>query len=291
MSSSPNDQLLSPLIELQRALEKAKIPLILGGGMSLYIRMQHLPSEPSRRYPFAIETRSTNDLDLFLGADLIVDAAKVTKLREIIAALGYAVDPNARNFQFVKEVEVYGSRRQVRVELLSAPPSATTMDKVEIKGFRIKPIGADDIHAYLTDSAAGIDIGQVQLAVRTEASEQATITIPSAYNYLILKLHAFDDRKSKKDAKSNEGRHHAYDIFATVSRMSEDDWATAAEHLKAHSASDYLARAIQIRRESFSSHTAVGVIRIRESKDFQRNRQAYEPYLDQFISDMNDLFP
>lgn len=290
MSSSPNDQLLSPLIELQRALEKAKIPLILGGGMSLYIRMQHLPSEPSRRYPFAIETRSTNDLDLFLGADLIVDAAKVTKLREIIAALGYAVDPNARNFQFVKEVEVYGSRRQVRVELLSAPPSATTMDKVEIKGFRIKPIGADDIHAYLTDSAAGIDIGQVQLAVRTEASEQATITIPSAYNYLILKLHAFDDRKSKKDAKSNEGRHHAYDIFATVSRMSEDDWATAARHLKAHSESEYLKRAIQIRKDCFATKTAVGVLRIQENETYIRNRDSYNPHLDQFIKDMADLF-
>ncbi len=126
-----NDQLLTHLVHLQRELEKANIPLILGGGMSLYVRMQYLNVAKSSRYPFTIETRSTNDLDLFLSADLIVDAEKVLKLREIIGALGYVVDSNAKNFQFIKETEMYGSRRQVRVELLATPPANELEDKVE----------------------------------------------------------------------------------------------------------------------------------------------------------------
>jgi hypothetical protein len=290
MTSNPNDQLLAHLIELQRELEKEKIPLILGGGMSLYVRMQYLRATAPDRYPFSVETRSTNDLDLFLASALIVDAEKVEKLREIIVRLAYTVDPNAKNFQFVKEVEIYGGRRQVRVELLAAPPSETQMDKVDVKGFRIKPVGVDDIHAYLTASAGGIDIGQLKAAVPAGGSSEAVITIPSAYNYLILKLHAFDDRKSKKDAKSDEGRHHTYDIFVTVTRMNEEDWTNAAAHLKTQAGSDYLKRAIQIQKDCFSVRTGVGLLRLQENETYRRNRVAYDPYLDQFIKDMADLF-
>lgn len=290
MTNNSNDQLLAHLIELQQELERSKIPLILGGGMSLYVRMQYLRSEPSTRYPFGVETRSTNDLDFFLTSDLIVDAAKVSKLRDIIGALGYAVDPNAKNFQFTKTIEIYGASRQVRVELLAAPPVEEEKGKVDVKGFRIKPVGSDDIHAYLTASASGIDIGRIEVNVPIGPSKIATITIPSAYNYLILKLHAFDDRKSKKDSKSDEGRHHAYDIFVTVSRMSEEDWNIAAQHLKHHSQSGYLARSIQIQRDSFSSRSAIGVLRIQENEVYRRNRDLYDPHLDQFIQDMHELF-
>lgn len=54
-----NDQLLAQLLELHSELEAAKIPLILGGGMSLYLRLQYLGRQTSPNYPFAIETRST----------------------------------------------------------------------------------------------------------------------------------------------------------------------------------------------------------------------------------------
>ncbi len=290
MTRNPNDQLLARLVEFQRELEKEKIPLILGGGMSLYVRMQYLRAEVSVRYPFAIETRSTNDLDLFLASSLIADAEKVEKLREIITRLSYTVDSNAKNFQFVKEVEIYGSRHQVRIELLAAPPTEAQMSKVDVKGFRIKPVGVDNIHAYLTASAGGIDIGLLQVNVPAGGSSEATITIPSAFNYLILKLHAFDDRKSKKDAKSDEGRHHAYDIFATVTRMNEDDWSNATTHLKSQSGSDYLQRAIQIQKDCFSFRNAIGLLRIQENEAYRRNHATYDLYLDQFIKDMTDLF-
>ena len=56
--------------------------------------------------------------------------------------------------------------------------------------------------------------------------------IPAAFNFLILKLHAFEDRK--EDVESDLGRHHAYDIFATIIRVTEQNWKNAKEHFAPH---------------------------------------------------------
>lgn len=286
-----NDQLLAQLLELQSELEKAKLPLILGGGMSLYLRLQYLGRKPSPNYPFAIETRSTNDLDLFLTSDLIVNAGKIDQLREILLRLGYVADPKANNFQFMKDMTVFGSRRQVRVDLLSAPPTDADTSKVEIKKPRIKPIGTEGIHAFLTEEARGIEIGSLEVAIPDGKAGTRKITIPSAFNYLILKLHAFNDRKDETDPKSDQGRHHAYDIFATVTQMGEPDWSNASAHLKAQSKQHYLQRATEIRAACFSKATDQGLLRLRENESYRRNSAAFDPHLEQFTRDMGDLFP
>lgn len=288
-SGATNDQLLSQLIELQQELEKAKISMILGGGMSLYLRLEYLRVAPSPGYPFAIETRSTNDLDLFLTSDLIVNSKKIERLREILGELGYRVDPKAKNFQFVKEIVVFGQRRQVRIDLLAAPPAEADRRKVVIKKPRIKPVGAEGIHAFLTEEATGIEFGRLEVSIPAGKARK-TVYIPSAYNYLILKLHAFDDRKSETDAKSDQGRHHAYDIFATVTQMGEHDWSDASAHFKAHAGTAYLRRAVQIRKECFSKVTDVGLLRLQENQSYRRNRATYDSYLERFVEDMAELF-
>jgi hypothetical protein len=290
-SNPANDQLLAQLLELHSELEKAHLPLILGGGMSLYLRIQYLRTPSSPHYPFSIETRSTNDLDLFLTSDLIVNPTKIEQLRKILLRLGYVVDPKAKNFQFMKDMEIFGSRRQVRVDLLAAPPSDADSGKVEVKKPRIKPIGTTGIHAFLTEEARGIEIGRLEVPIPGDKVGSGTITIPSAYNYIILKLHAFDDRKAESDPKSDQGRHHAYDIFATVTQMGEQDWSNAAAHLKAHAAHPYLLRAVQIRKTCFSKTTDLGLLRLQENEGYRRNKAVFDSHLQQFIGDLADLFP
>lgn len=264
------------------------------GGLSLYVRRTYLGTESGGRYPFDVEARATNDLDLFLSSELIVDREKVETIKQALAILGYCVDPNAKNFQFLKEVDLLGQKRTVKVDLLSAPPADTDLDKVEIKKPRIKPVGTSDIHARLTEEAEGIEIGLIAVDVNQFAQDvqlqDSKIYIPSSYNYIILKLHAFNDRKNRNDEKSDYGRHHAYDIFATVTQMNEADWETAQSHFKAHREREYLQKSITIQQECFSKPTDIGVIRLRENVAYRNRRDQYEPHLEQFLGDLRDLF-
>ncbi len=99
------------------------------------------------------------------------------------------------------------------------------------------------------------------------------------------------NRKNRQDPKSDFGRHHAFDIFATVARMEEHDWNNAKEHHELHKEQEYLRKAIEIRRNNFSKRSDLGLIRLRESESYRRNREIYDSYLEDFIQDLADLFP
>lgn len=289
-----NDPLVHHLVELVKELDKDGISIILGGGMSLYLRLRFMTGR-TPRYPFDPLVRSTADLDVFLSSRLIADLGKIESLQAALLRLNYAVDPKAKNFQFIKTVKLFGQDRLIKIDLLAAPPQDADTAKVEIKRPRIKPAGAEGIHAYLTEEAAGIEIGALPVELlKLDPSLKLThqgLFVPSAYNYLILKLHAYNDRKNEPDPKSDFGRHHAFDLFATVARMAEADWMNAQEHLKAHCDEAYLRKAVSIRGDDFAGKTALGLLRLRESDSFKRDQPIYDRYLDPFIQDLAALFP
>jgi hypothetical protein len=70
-----NDELLEHFLELQAALEERGVSIVLGGGMSLYVNLT-FRSNDTRRYPFEIKVRPTNDLDIYLSADILADGKK-----------------------------------------------------------------------------------------------------------------------------------------------------------------------------------------------------------------------
>jgi len=286
-----NDPLVACLAELAAELDRENIPVILGGGLSQYLRGK-LDGGRSPRYPFAAPARSTEDLDLFLSPPLIVDAGKIYGLRRALAAQGYSVRPEARNFQFEKNISLYGQPRTVKVDLLAAPPAGEDVAKVTIKRPRIKPKGAEDIHAYLADESEGIELGKIPvppaLLSTSLTLKNAVLFIPSVFNFLILKLHAFGD--SKNDEKKDLGRHHAWDIFAAVAGMAEADWAAARVHLASHAARPYLLKAAAIRAAEFSSATALGLLRLRDNEAYKRERALYDGYLELVIQDLAELY-
>lgn len=290
MTPDENDPLVRHLIELAVKLDAENIPVILGGGMSLYLR-QKLLSSRTPRYPFDVVARSTADLDLFLSSRLIADSGKIESLRRAIDRLGYRVLPKARNFQFAKKVALYGRERVIKIDLLAAPPHDEDMSLVSIHKPRIKPRGAAGIHAYLTDESEGIEFGKLAidpgLLDPSLSLKNKILFIPSAFNFLILKLHAFEDRKNEE--AGDFGRHHAWDIFATIVRMGEADWAAAKEHLDAHAARPYMKKAIEIRKTDFSIRTGLGILRLRENEAYRRERELFNKYLDPFIQDLAAL--
>ncbi len=130
MIEDENDPLLHHLLELIKELDAENIAVILGGGMSLYIRLK-IMSPPNRRYPFDIQVRSTNDLDLFLSSELIIDAVKIEVLRKILARLEYAAIPEAKNFQFSKKTDLYGQQKAINIDLLAPRPAKSDRAKVQ----------------------------------------------------------------------------------------------------------------------------------------------------------------
>lgn len=103
-TSSPdqNDYLLNALIELANELSQFNIPLIVGGGLSLYLRTIYSNKNRSPRYPKLTDQRVTKDIDIFLSSDIIVDSAKVQHIHDSLAKLNY--QPRKNIFNFIKKL-------------------------------------------------------------------------------------------------------------------------------------------------------------------------------------------
>ena len=95
--------LQTSLLDLLHEMEAADIKLIIGGGFGIYLKSEHVQRLGMRtllqEWP---EPRSTNDLDLFLRPELLIESEKLRPLAEAIARLGYQVVPGAEKYQFIK---------------------------------------------------------------------------------------------------------------------------------------------------------------------------------------------
>ena len=108
--------------------------------------------------------------------------------------------------------------------------------------------------------------------------------MPEAFPYLMMKLHAFGDRKG--DTNKDLGRHHALDVYAIVGMMTEAEFERARRLGVEDREEPHVERARAIVGADFSSPTAVGLLRLRE----------HPLFVDQFMtgdlaSVLAELFP
>ena len=77
--------LQTALLDLLHEMQGTDIHFIIGGGYGIYLRTDHVLQTGARtlfqEWP---EARSTNDLDLFLRPELLIDSAKLKPLAEAI---------------------------------------------------------------------------------------------------------------------------------------------------------------------------------------------------------------
>jgi hypothetical protein len=93
--------LRTALRELLFELRDADLRLIIGGGYGLYLKREQVRQRGLRtllrEWP---EARATNDLDLFLRPELLINPLQLKPLSDALRQLGYQVVRGAEKYQF-----------------------------------------------------------------------------------------------------------------------------------------------------------------------------------------------
>jgi hypothetical protein len=237
--------------------------LTVGGGYGLVLKREYIVQHGFRtRFADLPYTRSTNDVDCFLTADLISDGDATRAIREALDNLGYKPVESAKYYQFARTIEYEAIRVEMKFDFLA--PSVTDVDQVKsvkMDDRRIRPRSFDGFHAHSTPEA--LTVGEMPTTVELgSATEPATVHLPNPFTYLILKLHALADQVNNPD--KDNGRSHAFDIYTTIALATEAEWSEMIRLRERYAAAKPLVRANEIRAELFGEPTSLGMVRLRE---------------------------
>jgi len=188
------------LLELLAALGPAADEFVLVGGQALKFVLG--------------KARATKDFDFLL--DAISLREKPANIGEKLAALGYTVAPESRNFQFQKPIP--GTNEVMRVEFM-APHELKRANnfRVDIE---------KDLHAREclggTVALHESDRHEVQGVLPDRTPARASLRVTRAHALVFLKLLALDDRyrnlrgPDHAEHDRNEAKVHASDIIAIL---------------------------------------------------------------------------
>ena len=286
---NPVTDLRTSLLDLLCELDGSGIRLIIGGGFGLYLKIEHVQQLGIRtlleEWP---EPRSTNDLDLFLRAEVLIKSARARALAEAIERLGYEVVPGAEKYQFVKTVPVGGAVDSVKVDILTGPQACFQDTRVQVDARRACPKPSVGIHAHPVDEAPTLEEGLLPVPLKGRLGSgdpwESEINIPHPYTFLMMKLFAFRDRLDDPDKEF--GRYHALDLYSILATTSEEEWRCGLDMRDRYRSQPYVIEAGRLVSEYFSHPDYLGVVRLKESPYYRPELQ-----LDAFISALEELFP
>jgi hypothetical protein len=281
------DQLTASLLDLLHELEGRDIPITVGGGFGLYLKRRHLEDVGAQTlFDQLPNPRATNDLDLFLRVEVLADFGRTEQIRATIVRLGYAPVPTAKFMQWVKEVPVNGVPQPLKIDFLVGPLGERAID-LDADKRRVRPKQKIEFHAHRAEEAVCVEGESIEVTIKGErlpgVSWTGAVHLPQAFPYLMMKLHAFEDQKNKRQGVKE--RHHALDLYTVVGMMTEKEYDRAKELGTAHAGNEHVARARAIVRDHFASRTAVGMLRLREHELFREDFR-----LDEFMGVLREIF-
>lgn len=280
------DVLKSALLDLARAVSP-EFPLIIGGGFGLYLRQEQLRQAGERMLLQQLpEPRATNDIDLFVRMEVLVNAERVRVFQQQIERLEFTPVEDAKYFQW-KRTDAEG--REVKIDLLCGPIGACS-DQLHTNSLpRVRPKAPKNtlrFHARRTEEAIELDSRAVAIQIEGECSDgartQSTIYLPHPFTYMMMKLFAFDDRKD--DEKKDVGRHHAMDLYRIMAMMTENEYEDSVSLGKSYRDDPRMERARQIVADHFANATDFGLLRLREHLLF---REEFD--IEEFSAVLNEI--
>lgn len=228
----PIPDLETSLLELLYEIDGTNIKLIIGGGFGIYLKSSYARRVGMRtllrEWP---EPRSTNDLDLFLRPELLIDSTKLRPLAEAITNLGYQVVPGAENYQFVKPGLGGADAGGIKLDFLTGPQDSFQNTNVKVDDRRAHPKPSVGIHAHPVDEALSLEKGLLPVPISGKIGPgglwEGEVYLPHPYTFSMMKLFAFRDRLY--DADKEFGRYHALDLYSIHATTSEEEWHYALE--------------------------------------------------------------
>ncbi len=277
-------ELQTALIDLLSELRNSDLKLIIGGGYGIYLKTEYIRRTGARtlfhEWP---ESRSTNDLDVFLRPELLIDSARLKPLSAALTSLNYRVVAGAAKYQFIK-AEPGG----IKIDLLTGPQSRFVHSNVKTDARRVRPHPSVGIHAHPVDETPTLEEGLLTVPLNGKLTSgapwQAEILLPHPFTYLMMKLFAFRDRFNDED--KDYGRYHALDLYTILATTMETEWEHALQLCDERAHEPLIIEAGNLVREYFSALNKFGMIRLRESPYHRSELQ-----LDEFMSALAELFP
>ena len=287
MTTMPDLQ--TALLDLLHEVQGTEIRLIIGGGFGIYLKIDHVRQTGARtllrEWP---EPRSTNDLDLFLRPELLIESVKLKPMAEAIAKLGYKVVPGAEKYQFVKPGPGGFQTGSIKIDILTGPQRNFHGTRVKTDVRRVRPSPSVGIHAHPLDEVPTLEEGLLRKTIEERLSSgppwKGEIFLPHPYTFLIMKLFAFRDRLA--DADKEFGRYHALDMYTILATTTEPEWRHALELREQRCNEPSVREAGHLVSRHFSALDRFGMIRLRESPYYRSGLQ-----LEEFISALQELFP
>lgn len=245
-------RLADQLLELAKAFEVIGITPLICGGLGLYLCFHRDSTE---------QLRVTNDIDLFLTQNQIVEQSQRNAIAEIILeGLHYEVCAGSEHFQFFKEPDQ-------RLDIL-----ASKVGDIETDNFRIKLVKSK-LHGHLIEEACFIEedlrtISLSNILQGDKADTELKVAVPSPTNQLILKLCAFDDRNQGQRRGTERAQAHARDIYTIITLSDREDYLEGQRFLSRHKNSDIVQKVELIVTDNFSSVEKDGWLRVLETTAF-----------------------
>lgn len=97
------------------------------------------------------------------------------------------------------------------------------------------------------------------------------VQVPDPFNYLLMKLTAYRDRRDDPD--KDLGRHRALDVFRIVAMLTEPELDRVNANLQVFASDAQVRSSVTLVRTEFASHTARGVLAMREHQLWRNNSQ------------------
>ena len=257
-----NDPLLGALADLARELGREGVPLILGGGLGLFLKQRHRRDQalagaartllPAHAWPPA---RSTEDMDLLLPTEVVADVARMRGARAALDRLGYA--PVVPNLQFAKST----TRGPVKVDLLTGPPHPPALEAGlnRAKPPRVRPAGGRaGLHAYDTPEALRPEVGATPIPVAAADGGEVGVLVAGPASLMLMKLHAARDRLARGE-RDLAGK-HALDLYRLVAMLTREEDEGAADLLRRSGSHPPVAAAAGLVEDLFGTPASAGTL-------------------------------
>jgi hypothetical protein len=277
------------LLDLLHEIHGTDVKLIIGGGFGIFLRTRRVRRHGERTLLQEMpEARSTNDLDLFLRPELLIDSQKLKPLAEALVRLDYQPVRGAEKYQFLKTITNGTIASSLKIDILTGPVSHFNGTSVKADKRRARPNPSIDLHAHPTDEALTLDRGLLPETIigilSSGHSWNAEVFLPNAYTFLMMKLFAFRDRLDDKNKQF--GSYHAMDMYTILATTTEKEWVEACDIRDSCSEENMVIEAGKLIKQHFSAQDQFGILRLKESQYYRPELQ-----ISDFMSILQELFP